>query len=111
MKKSEINVEVQLDENQIPETIQWQATSQAGWKECRAMLLSVWDPNANETLRIDLWTKEMRVDEMKMFMHQSILTMADTFEKATGEKEMALTMRDFCDYFAEKMGLKPEGDQ
>jgi hypothetical protein len=46
-----------------------------------------------------------------MFMHQSILTMADTFEKATGEKEMALTMRDFCDYFAEKMGLKPESDQ
>jgi hypothetical protein len=27
----------------------------------------------------------MTVDEMKQFFHQSLLTMADTFEKATGE--------------------------
>ncbi len=110
-KKSEINVEVEVDENHIPENIQWQSSDQSGWKECKAMLLSVWDPNTMETLRIDLWTKEMQIDEMKMFMHQSILTMADTFEKSTGEHEMAMTMRDFCDYFAEKMGLKPENPQ
>jgi hypothetical protein len=32
--------------------------------------------------------------------------MANTFEKATNEDKMAGDMRDFCDYFAEKMNLK-----
>jgi gliding motility-associated protein GldC len=57
-------------------------------------------------LRIDLWNKEMEVDEMKRFVHQTILTLADSFEKATGEKKMADTMRDFCEYYAEKLEIK-----
>lgn len=54
-------------------------------------------------LRIDLWTKQMTTDEMKAFFHQNILTMADTFERATGEGRMAAQMRDFGKYFAEHM--------
>jgi gliding motility-associated protein GldC len=69
------------------------------------MILSVWDGKKNSSMRIDLWTKEMKVDEMKMLVHQTIVTMADTFERATGEKEMTLAMKDFGEYFAEKMGL------
>lgn len=77
--------------------------------ECKALIFSAWDGAARETLRIDLWTKDMMLDEMKYFMHQTLLTMADTFEKATGEREMAMSMRDFSDYFAEKMGFSAEG--
>jgi len=58
-------------------------------------------------MRMDLWTKEMLVDEMKMFYHQTLLTMADTFERATGEAEMSQDLRDFCDYFAERLQIKP----
>jgi hypothetical protein len=32
--------------------------------------------------------------------------MADTFERATEDQKMGATMRDFCDYFAEKLELK-----
>jgi gliding motility-associated protein GldC len=104
---SEIKFNVELDENRVPEKINWSA--QDGGienEEAKAMLLSIWDSNAQETLRIDLWTKEMPVDEMKKFFHQTLVAMADTFQRATADEKMADTMRDFCDYFAEKMELK-----
>ena len=73
------------------------------------MLLALWDEREQNTLRIDLWTKTMSVEDMKRFFHQNILTMADTFERATGEGRMAAQMRDFGAYFAEHMlGVKPE---
>ena len=75
-------------------------------EEAKAMMVSLWDAKAQETLRIDLWTKEMPVDEMKVFFHQTLVAMADTFERATNDEKMAATMKDFCDYFAEKLELK-----
>ncbi|NNK87538.1 MAG: gliding motility protein GldC, partial [Flavobacteriaceae bacterium] len=70
------------------------------------MMLSVWDHKAGETLRIDLWTKDMPVDEMKIFFHQTLVGMANTFNRATQDEKMTETMKDFCDYFAEKLNLK-----
>ena len=109
MKKSKIDIEVGLDVNHIPESINWTA-EEAGNKQekAKAMMLAFWDETQANTMRMDLWTKEMMVDEMKMFFHQSLLTMADTFERATGEAEMSQDLRDFCDYFAQRMNLKPE---
>ena len=105
--KSEIKFLVELDENRVPENIFW--TAQDGGvqlEEAKAMLLSVWDSKTKETLRIDLWTKEMPVDDMKIFFHQTLVAMADTFERATQDEKMTATMKDFCDYFAEKLELK-----
>jgi len=105
-KTSEIKFIVELDENRIPEKLSW--TAQDGGvnaEEAKAMLMSVWNAKAKETLRIDLWTKDMPVDEMKQFFHQTLVAMADTFQRATDDEKMADTMRDFCDYFAEKMEL------
>ncbi|WP_298392761.1 gliding motility protein GldC [Flavobacterium sp.] len=104
---SEIKFVVELDENRVPEKLTW--TAQDGGvdlEEAKAMLLSIWDSNTKETLRIDLWTKDMPVDEMKIFFHQTLVAMADTFERATQDEKMASTMRDFTDYFAEKLELK-----
>ncbi|WP_395044440.1 gliding motility protein GldC [Flavobacterium sp.] len=106
-KTSEIKFKVALDENRVPEKIFW--TAQDGGielEEAKAILISVWDSKAKETLRIDLWTKEMPVDEMKIFFHQTLVAMADTFERATHDEKMANTMKDFCEYFAEKLELK-----
>lgn len=104
---SEIKLNVGLDENKIPETINW--TAEDGGitnEETKAVMLSVWDNTKKESLRIDLWTKDMPVDEMKIFFHQTLSAMADTFERATDDKKMSATMRDFCEYFAEKLELK-----
>ena len=105
--KSEIRLNIALDENKIPEKIHW--TAEDGGisnEETKAMMLSVWDSKNQESLRIDLWTKEMPVDEMKIFFHQTLSAMADTFQRATNDDKMSDTMRDFCNYFAEKLELK-----
>jgi len=104
---SEIKFLVKLDENRVPEKLIWSA--QDGGiqnEEAKAMMLSIWDGKAQETLRIDLWTKEMPVAEMKLFFHQTLVAMTDTFKRATNDEKMADTMKDFCDYFAEKLELK-----
>ncbi|MGV6827999.1 MAG: gliding motility protein GldC [Flavobacteriales bacterium] len=106
-RTSNINIQVSLDENKIPEKLHW--TAQDGGinqSEAKAIFLSVWDHKTKETLRIDLWTKEMPLDEMKIFFHQTLSAMATTFNRATNDEKMTATMRDFCDYFAEKLELK-----
>ena len=106
MKDATINILVKKDENHVPDAMSWTASdSNINEKEAKAMMLSMWDEKQKTALRMDLWTKEMKTDEMKLFVHQTIVTMADSFEKATGEQQMAMAMRDFCDYFAEKMKL------
>jgi len=105
MKKSEIKIEVSLDENHIPEQIEWSATDSQNNGAVNASFLSVWDPESKNALRIDLWTKEFTVDEMKIFTYQNIMTMADTFEKATGLREEAQDMRDFGKYMGETLGV------
>ena len=104
---SKIELNIELDENRVPEKLYW--TAQDGGvsqEEAKAMMLSVWDSKTQETLRIDLWTKDMPVDEMKVFFHQTLVAMSNTFNKATQDEKMTATMKDFCDYFAEKLELK-----
>ncbi|NGP77487.1 gliding motility protein GldC [Balneolaceae bacterium YR4-1] len=106
-KKKEISITVELDENNIPTSIDWNASDKEGEDiaQCRAMLLSMWDHQKKDTLRLDLWTKEMTIDEMKIFFHQTLVTMADTLQNATNEDQMAEDMRDFTAYFADKMEI------
>lgn len=104
---SEIKLKVGLDENRVPEELNWSAEDGGiENEEAKAMLLSVWDSKNKESLKIDLWTKDMPVDEMKLFFYQTLVTMSDTFMKATQDEKMTATMKDFCEYFAEKLELK-----
>jgi gliding motility-associated protein GldC len=106
-KQSEIKFLIELDENRVPEKLAWTAKDGGvELDEAKAIMLSIWDSKAKETLRIDLWTKDMPVDEMKLFFHQTLVAMSDTFQRATNDQKMADTMKDFCDYFAEKLELK-----
>jgi gliding motility-associated protein GldC len=104
---SEITLRVSLDENRVPEKLHWSAEDGGiENEEAKAMLLSVWDSKNQESLKIDLWTKDMPVDEMKTFFHQTLVAMSETFMRATQDEKMTATMKDFCDYFAEKLELK-----
>ena len=103
---SEIKFLVELDENRVPEKLMWSAKDGGiDQEEAKAVMLSIWDSKAKESMRIDLWTKDMPVDEMKIFFHQTLVAMSGTFKRATGDEKMADTMKDFCDYFAEKLEL------
>ena len=106
-KAANIHIEVHTDQHKVPEKMNWTATdANIKNKECKAMILSVWDKEDKAALRMDLWTKEMMVDEMKMFFYQTLVTMADNFQKATGEDDIVEDLRDYCAHFADKMKLE-----
>ncbi len=105
-KKSKITIDVVTNENNVPEKISWSAPDGGVENlDAKAMILSLWDKKDQNAMRIDLWEKEMTVDEMKKFFHQTLLTMADSFERATGEKNMAEDLRDYCLHFSDKMRI------
>jgi gliding motility-associated protein GldC len=104
---SEIKLSIELDENKVPEKLSFTAADGGVEnQESKAIMLSVWDADKQESLRIDLWTKDMPVDQMKIFFHQTLVSMSESYQRATQDEKMALTMKDFCDYFAEKLDLK-----
>jgi gliding motility-associated protein GldC len=108
MKTAEIKLTIQLDDNNVPENIMWESTD-AQNKEAlpvKSMMLALWDQNYKNTLRIDLWTKDMPVDEMKRFFYETLQTMGDSFLRATGETNIVEDLRDYCAHFADKMEIK-----
>ena len=106
-KKTNISIDVNLDENNIPLEMKWNAPD-GGVSEMdtKAMLLSFWDAEQQETLKMDLWVKDMPMDQMQLFFHQTLMSLSDTYFRATQDEKMTAIMRDFCDFFAEKLELK-----
>ena len=103
-KSSEIKFTVTLDEKKVPEKIEWEATDSGfdGKKECSSIMLSLWDKEERATLGIDLWTKEMIVDDMNIHFHQVFNKLADTYERSTKNKKIADMIKNFGADFAEK---------
>lgn len=108
MKKSTITIDVMTDENQVPDSISWSATDTGAeqMQKAKAMMISFWDSADKAALRIDLWTKDMMVDEMADFFFQSMMTMADTYGRATNYKEQVVEMKKFAHDFYEKFKAK-----
>ncbi len=98
MKISDINFQVQLDNNHVPEKIVWSATDkpQDGNDETNAVAISVWDNKQNNTLRMDLWSKEMTTLDMKKMTVDTIGGLAQTVRNATDDNEMADKMEALC---------------
>jgi gliding motility-associated protein GldC len=108
MNKSTITIEVEMDENRIPSGIVWNATDAADGKSQRskAMMLSFWDGEEKTALRIDLWTQTMMIDEMADFFYQTMMTMADTYGRATNHEEIVGDMKKFAHDFYHKFREK-----
>jgi gliding motility-associated protein GldC len=95
MKTSEIKFTVTVDENHLPTRIDWEAPDSGEKSESKSIMLALWDAKENNTLRIDLWTKEMSIDEMKKFYHQNIMTLTDTYIRATNDTKTAEAVKTF----------------
>lgn len=102
--QSKISIDVTLDENRIPEAIHWNASDNNSDlpQKAKGMMLSFWDGADKTALRVDLWTKEMMVDEMADFFYQTIMTMADTYDRATHQHELVNDMKTFAKNFYAK---------
>lgn len=107
MRKTQITIDVELDDNHIPEKMTWNA--QDGGIESqptKATMISVWDDKTMEALRIDLWTKDMPLDQMKMFIHQILVSLGQTYGRASGEEDVAAWMEEMAEEFAVKSAIR-----
>ena len=100
MKKSTINFTVELDQNNVPEKILWDATDkpEPGLSESKAISLALWDNRQMNTLRIDLWTKDMPVEEMKRFHIDCLGGLSQSVLTATGDEFMANEINALCEW-------------
>ncbi|MCH5599710.1 gliding motility protein GldC [Niabella ginsengisoli] len=108
MKKSTITIDVQMDENRVPDSIHWKATESTAdnAQKAKAMMVSFWDSADKAALRIDLWTKDMMIDEMADFFYQTLMTMADTYGRATKYADQVTEMKTFAKEFYKKFQAK-----
>ncbi|HEY4935009.1 MAG TPA: gliding motility protein GldC [Puia sp.] len=108
MTESSIQIQVGLDENKMPSEISWSApdNSAENIRKAKAFLLSIWDGSDKTALRIDLWTKDMMVDEMEDFFYQTLMTMADTYQRATHHDDLAAEMKNFARNIYQKSRAK-----
>jgi gliding motility-associated protein GldC len=114
MKKSQITIDIELNEDKHPEKIYWESSdspSNKGKVEAKAMLLSLFDNDYKDTYKIDLWTSEMQVVEMDRFMFQTIKSLADTYYKATNNAKLASAMQQLADYMGKETGIIPKTEQ
>lgn len=104
MTKSTINIDVLLDQHKIPQQINWNASDSNAemTQKAKAMCLAFWDGADKTALRIDLWTKDMMMDEMADFYYQMFMTMADTFNRSTHQQELTDDMKKFAKEFFDK---------
>ena len=105
MKKSNINFTVELDQNNVPERIFWDATEkpEAGSSETKAISVSLWDHQQKNTLHIDLWAKDMPINEMKRFYVDCIGSLAQSALRSTGDEFMANRMNELCEQLVQHL--------
>jgi gliding motility-associated protein GldC len=108
MTESSIHIQVELDENKMPSAIGWSATdnSPGNTRKAKAFLLSLWDGADKAALRIDLWTKDMMVDEMEDFFYQTLMGMAETYQRATRHDDLSSDLKQFAKTFYQKSRAK-----
>lgn len=99
MRKSKINFEISLDDDNVPDKIEWNATEKEnqGAESTQAISVNIWDPNQKNTLRMDLWTKEMSTFDMKRFSIDAIGGIAQTLLNSTGDEYMSEEIHNLCE--------------
>jgi gliding motility-associated protein GldC len=103
MNESKLTFDLELDENDVPKNIVMNSTDkQAVNINLKSLMIAGWDAKTKETLRVDLWTKDMMVNEMFIMYHQTLMSMANTLEKSTGHDKLAGALKDYCEFFAEQ---------
>ena len=103
---SRITIDVTTDENQVPVAMEWTAENGGVMNQpVSAMALSMWNAKEYAAMRMDLWTKDMSVEEMRSFVVQTMMTLADTYERSTSDKDHAKAIRGFTEELAKRIGV------
>lgn len=111
VKTSNIDIEIGMNEAKMPVSIRWKASdnpAQNNFQDSKALLVTLFDEKSKDTLKIDLWTTDLQVAEMDRIMFQTLNALADTYFKATNNRELAGAMQQFARYFGEKTEIIPK---
>lgn len=105
MKTSEISFKVTVDDNHLPVNIEWEAKDAGERSNSKSVMIALWDTKENNTMRIDLWTKDMSIDEMKKFYVQNVMTLTDTYIRATNDEATAKEVKSLFSEIGKKIGV------
>lgn len=107
-RTAEIRVTVDLDGDNLPTHIEWQASEagQQGPVPCQSLMLSLWDSEQKTTAAIDLWTTDTTIDDMNLHFYQVFHKMADTYLRATKNTGVAKRIKEFGDDFGDSLGIR-----
>ena len=108
-RSTEVIIKVDLGADNIPEKITWSASDAKdnSTAYAKAILVSIFEEETKDTLKLDLWTKDMQVQEMDRFMYHTIRALTDTYLKETNNQALANDMMNFAQYFGEKVEIIP----
>lgn len=106
-RTAEITVTVDLDGENMPTRILWHATDADSEMPvpCHSVMLSVWDGDSKTAAAIDLWTRDMTIEDMNLHFYQMFHKMADTYLRATRNSDIARRIHEFGDGFGKSLGL------
>ncbi len=112
-RTAEINLTVELDDDDVPTQIVWEASEARGTgpSPCRALMLSLWDGDRKTIAAIDLWIKDMTIDDMNLYFYQAIHQMADTYLRATQNSDVAKSMHEFAEQLGTDTGFTSNGSR
>jgi gliding motility-associated protein GldC len=107
-RTAEIKLTVDLDADNVATRIEWQAAEAPGGgvATCQSMMLSLWDSEKKATAAIDLWTRDMTIEDMNFFFYQVLHKMADTYLRATKNVPMAESIHEFGNKFGDTVGVQ-----
>lgn len=111
-REAEIILTIKLNDENIPEEIYWDATEseEEGKKKCEAMMLSMWDKEKKNSLSIDLWTNSMQVDDMNKHYYNTMMKLAETYERATNNTELSQKIQNFANEFIKAANQSAQSD-
>ena len=105
MRKSEIKLTVTLDEQEVPEMLEWSASEKGGAaaEQTNAFALFVWNDATGDIMPVNLWTGHMDKIELKKFYINIIGSLAERLAFATEDYDMANDMEGLCRKMAERL--------
>jgi len=103
MSQKNININITLDDKLLPEAIEWKNSDESESNDVKSLFVSGWDPKQNSSLTFNIWTKDMRIDEMHHLYVQTLISLTDGFQRATNNKFIHEDLRNFLKQFEEKI--------
>lgn len=105
-KKTNINLQIHLDEKNIPEKIFWHSQDgNISNAECKAFILSIWNNNKEETSTLELWIKNMPIQDMNKFFYHTFLAIGNAYQRATSNQIISQEIKNFGYEFLKKVHI------